>query len=445
MKHKKILFASMPLDGHFNPLTGLAMYLKEAGHDVRWYTGKIYGEKLSAMGIHHYPCKKALDVNQFNLEEMFPERTKMKNGVKKLKFDITNTFILRSTEFFADILELNREFNFDLMICDIAFTGLPFVKEKMNKRVISIGVFPITETSVDLAPNGLAMHPSTSYWGRKKQNILRFISDEVLFRSENQLIRRIFDQYGVQNIKGNLFDTLYRKSDLVLQIGSPGFEYQRSDLSKNIHFIGALLPYRKKQEMPFVPLNNLKDYNKVILVTQGTVEKDTRKLLQPTLNAFAGSNNLVIATTGGSCTAQLREQYKKFDNVIIEDFIPFREVMPMVDVFVTNGGYGGVMLGIEHKLPLVVSGIHEGKNEINARVGYFELGIDLKTETPSPEQIKQGVEEVLNNPKYRNNVNKLGLELSQYNSMLLCERFIAQLFNEDVDNSVAFMNNLHVA
>ena len=27
----KILFATMPFDGHFNPLTGVAMHLKAAG------------------------------------------------------------------------------------------------------------------------------------------------------------------------------------------------------------------------------------------------------------------------------------------------------------------------------------------------------------------------------------------------------------------------------
>ena len=35
----KILFASMPADGHFNPLTGVAVDLAERGHDVRWYAG----------------------------------------------------------------------------------------------------------------------------------------------------------------------------------------------------------------------------------------------------------------------------------------------------------------------------------------------------------------------------------------------------------------------
>ena len=31
----KILFATVPADGHFNPLTGITMHLKATGHEVR--------------------------------------------------------------------------------------------------------------------------------------------------------------------------------------------------------------------------------------------------------------------------------------------------------------------------------------------------------------------------------------------------------------------------
>ncbi len=54
----KILFATMPFDGHFNPLTGIAMHLKAAGHDVRWYTGPSYAAKLERLGIPHYPFRR---------------------------------------------------------------------------------------------------------------------------------------------------------------------------------------------------------------------------------------------------------------------------------------------------------------------------------------------------------------------------------------------------
>jgi len=83
--------------------------------------------------------------------------------------------------------------------------------------------------------------------------------------------------------------------------------------------------------------------------TQGTVEKDTSKLLVPTLEVFKNSDYLVVATTGGSGTKELQKKYAS-DNIIVEDFIPFSEVMPNADVYITNGGYGGVMLSIENKL-----------------------------------------------------------------------------------------------
>jgi UDP:flavonoid glycosyltransferase YjiC (YdhE family) len=46
---------------------------------------------------------------------------------------------------------------------------------------------------------------------------------------------------------------------------------------------------------------------------------------------------------------------------VIEDFIDFDFIMPRIDIYVTNGGYGGTLLAIEHALPMVVAGVNEGK------------------------------------------------------------------------------------
>jgi UDP:flavonoid glycosyltransferase YjiC (YdhE family) len=163
----------------------------------------------------------------------------------------------------------------------------------------------------------------------------------------------------------------------------------------------------------------------VILVTQGTVEKNVEKLLVPTLEAFKGSDTIVVATTGGSGTKGLQERYPQ-TNIIVEDFIPFADVMPYTDVYITNGGYGGIMLGIKNELPLVVAGVHEGKNEICARVGYFKLGVNLKTEKPSPSQLKKAVEEVFANNSYKKNVSRLAKEFAEYDSNEIISEFAAQ-------------------
>jgi len=422
MKQFKILIATIPFDGHFAPLTGLALHLKNSGHDVRWYTQEVYENKLTRFGITHYPFKRAVQYNQFNLDQIFSERLKYSGQIKRLNFDLQESFVNRAPEFFEDIKEINETFEFDILIADVMFTAIPLVKEKLKKPVISIGVLPLIETSKDLAPAGLGMTPADDLLGRLKQDVLRFLTDKVLFGKSHERFRKILADYGIE-AQGNTMDYLVRSSTFFLQSGTPGFEYKRSDLGKNIRYIGALLP-PKSLRKPAIDIEaKARQYKEVILVTQGTIEKNPDKLLVPVLEAYKNSDFLVIATTGGSKTEVLRQRYP-YANIIVEDFIPFDQVLPYASVFITNGGYGGVMLGIENEAPLLVAGVHEGKNEINARIGYFKLGVNLHTETPTAEQILQGVDEILQNSQYQKNVRSLGEEFRQYDSFELCEKYI---------------------
>jgi MGT family glycosyltransferase len=424
----KILFANVPADGHFNPLTGLAAHLKEAGCDVRWYTSVTYREKIQRMGIPFYPLKRAIDISaNTDIDKVFPERKNHKGMVSKLKFDMINAFILRSPEYFHDMEEIRNEFAFEVMICDNTFGAIPFVKERMNIPVLAIGVVPLTETSKELAPPGMGLTPSTSFWGKRKQSLLRYVANKFLFAKPNQVMHDLLKQYGIDAGKASIFDLLIRKSSFLLQSGTPGFEYARTDLGNNIRFLGPLLPHSsKKTNLKPWHHEKLRRYEKLILVTQGTVERDNSKLIVPMLEAFRDTEYLIVVTTGGSETQKLRETYEH-DNIIIEDFIPFDEVMPHADLYVSNGGYGGVLLAVQHGLPMVVAGVHEGKNEINARVGYFNLGINMKTEKPVPAKLKEAVEKVLWNESYAANVRKLNREFREYDPGALCADYVAEV------------------
>ncbi len=434
LQGKKVLFASFPADGHFNPMTGLAVHLKSIGCDVRWYTSPIYAPKLARIGVPHYTFKTAKDVNGENLEEVFPERRKIKGTIAKLRFDMIQAFILRGPEYYADIKDIYEEFPFHIVVADCAFAGIPFIADKLRIPVISIGVMPMLETSKDLPPPGLGMTPSYSFSGRIRQRILRYLADRILFGKPNKVMRQLLEEHGVDHMGLNVFDLIVRKSTLLLQSGTPGFEYYRSDLGNNIRFIGALLPHTSpKVKKPwFDP--RLNQYEKIIIVTQGTVERDTGKIIVPVLEAFKGTDTLVIATTGGSGTAELKEKYPQ-QNLIIEDFIAFGDVMPYADAYITNGGYGGVMLGIANRLPLVVAGMNEGKNEINARIGYFGLGINLRTERPKPQQVRKAVEKVLQDKRYMENVSKLAKEFDGYDPRELGAYYIDFVLKRKVAGS----------
>ena len=426
---KKILFASMPAEGHVNPLTGLAKYLQAKGADVRWYTGASYAPKMNKLGIALFPFNRATDFMSADLGELLPDREKIKGQVKKLVYDMIHVFIRQAPKFIDDLKDIRKEFAFDLVVAECTFTAIPIIKKVFQVPVVGVGIVPLTETSRDLPPMGLGMTPSYTIAGKIKQQFLRFITDKVLFRQANLASYEILDSYGVEHSRSNMFDFNVKSSDLYLQSGTPGFEYRRSDMGTNIKFIGSLLPYSSGNKFTAWSDIRLNQYEKIIVVTQGTVEKDVEKLLVPTLEAYKGTDTLVICTTGGSQTDELRIRFPQ-SNIIIEDFIPFDSIMPYAKVYITNGGYGGVMLGIENKLPMVVAGVHEGKNEICARIGYFKLGINLKTERPTPAQIKKAAEKILSSSVYNKNVQRLGKEFRQYHPGELSASYISALLHK---------------
>jgi len=425
LKGKRILFCNVAADGHFNPMTGLAKYLQQLGCDVRWFAAPMYAKKLEKLGIHHYAYVNTLDVNQDNLEVLFPERKVITDPGAKLDFDMIHMFADRGPERFEDIKLIYETFPFDVFIADSMVTAIPFVKSLMNIPVVSIGIIPLPEASADVAPYGLALFPPVNDEERARYTELRGLMKNVVLKASTDRFDELLNNYQVPHNRELLFDVLIQESSLYLQIGTPSFEYKRSDIGKNVRFIGALYPYTEEKKTTAWYDERLKKYKKVILLTQGTVEKDVDKLIVPALEAFKDTDVLVVTATANNQTAGLRARFPQ-ENIIIEDYIPFDEIMPYAGVFVTNGGYGGTLLSIKNKLPIVAAGIHEGKNEVCARIGYFNLGVNLGTDRPTSAQVKEAVEKVLGDGSYRENVIKLSEELGKYEALEECAGYVAE-------------------
>ena len=72
-----------------------------------------------------------------------------------------------------------------------------------------------------------------------------------------------------------------------------------------------------------------------------------------------------------------------------------------MDVLVTNGGYGSVNQAMSFGIPLVTAGMTEDKADVNARVAWSGVGINLATNEPTQEALRDAVRTVLDRPAYR--------------------------------------------
>jgi UDP:flavonoid glycosyltransferase YjiC (YdhE family) len=420
----KFLFATMPFDGHFNPLTSIAMHLKAQGHDVRWYAGQSYAGKLADLDIPHFHFQRAREVSGDNIAELFPERASLK-GPKLLSFDLEQVFVANVEHHFHDILEAREAFPFDALVCDPGFYAAHLIAAKLNPRVYTVGVGPLVGLPEDPPP----------FFGLKPA---RTVVDKVVHRVAGALLNstmkrgvktynRVLAMEGLPPIEiGDFLELTRTCATDYFQSGVPGFEYPRRSLPANVKFVGPLLPFKKGPMQPPQELEQkLQRYRSVIVVSQGTVDNsDADKLFVPALEALKGGPHLVVATTGGKNTAELRRRYPQ-DNVVVEDFVDFGPLFEHTDLFICNGGYGSILLALSNGVPVLSAGVREGKNDINARIDYFGFGIDLKTERPTPAKIAKGVARVLGEKRFAQNVARVRAEFETYRPLDLIDGFVS--------------------
>jgi UDP:flavonoid glycosyltransferase YjiC (YdhE family) len=421
----KFLFATMPFDGHFNPLTSIAVHLKAQGHDVRWYAGPSYAGKLADLDIPHFQFQRAREVSGENIAELFPERARLK-GPKLLSFDLEQVFVANVEHHYHDILEARETFPFDALLCDPGFYAAHLIAAKLNPRVYTVGVGPLVGLSGE-PPPFFGLKPARTIVDKMVHRVARALLTSTM-RQGVKTYNRALAAEGLPPVAvGDFVELTRRCATYYFQSGVPGFEYPRRSLPTNVKFVGPLLPYKAgTRQLPFELEQKLQRYRSVIVVSQGTVDNtDPEKLFVPALEALKGGSHLVVATTGGKNTADLRRRYPE-ENVVVEDFVDFGLLFGHTDLFICNGGYGSILLALSNGVPVLSAGVREGKNDINARVDYFGFGVDLKSEGPTPAKIAKSVTRILTDERFARNVARVRAEFETYRPLDLIDGLMSE-------------------
>lgn len=401
----RILFGSNPASGHVRPGLPVARELVARGHEVLWLTSPRFREGVERTGARLVPFSAGLDYDEADLDASFPGRADL-SGVRQLQYDFRALFIDTVPGHVADLRALADSAPVDAVVMESSFLAGSILAEERRLPWAVYGIAPLTSRSTDCAPMGLGLLPRDDALGRLRNRALNLLVEKVVFASAQRRFQRVRADLGLRRSEHFLLDYTSALAPLYIQGTIPEFEYPRRDLPASVRFVGALLPEPPGGSPLPAWWDELVLDRPVVLVTQGTVKVDPALLLEPTIAAMADADVLLVGTTGGVPPEQVRRR-QPAHNVRLETFIPFADLLPYVDVVVTNGGYGGTQQALAHGIPVVAAGVTEGKNEVAARVGWSGAGIDLGTEHPAPTKIRAAVHAVLHQPSYRDRAREL--------------------------------------
>jgi UDP:flavonoid glycosyltransferase YjiC (YdhE family) len=431
----RYLLAASPLAGHVMPMLAIGAGLRRNGHDVTFLCASRYQEASRRRGMTAVPLPEAARPRPT------PRRSTAWNPPKLIglwrsgRADMRSVFIDPLVAQYGALRNALDSSDFDAVLVDVAFTGaLPMlISDRSRPPVAVCGVGPLTLSSIDTPPFGIGWHPRPGV----DYGAMNWFVQHVLFADVQARLNSALRNVGAG--RSPVFLTDWPKlADRVLQLTVPATEYPRSELPSSVVFTGPV-PAESVSDLvdPSAWRTRLQTTRTVVHVTQGTWDnRDHGQLIRPTLEALADRDDvLVVATTGLPDQPGFSGAVPR--NAWITDYIPYDELLPHVDVMITNGGYGGVQQALGHGIPLILAGRTADKPEIAARIEFIGAGIDLKTDRPSAATIGDAVRRILSTDGYRDAARKVGSAMAETTPLETIAHTLAQLDTEDLVRPLA--------
>ncbi|TVY82803.1 UDP-glucosyltransferase A1 [Lachnellula suecica] len=424
-----VLVCSTPVSGHIIPMRTIAKDLVARGYDVCFVTGSGYRQYVETIGASFVPVQGYGDFHDLRARELDPDWLtfeKTLEGPGHFIHDLVHIFckslpsqyeaLQRALKLLNDkhpgrpVIVLTESLNFAAL--PIKF-GAPGIRPA---GTIAIGLNPVLLTSIDHPPFGLGLPPDSSPEGQERNKLANETQKQVFSLAQSAYGEALMS-VGAREPDIFLLDALYVLPDRFVQMCTPSAEYPRSDAPKTLRWAGGY-PKAVRDLNPTRPSwwdeitsNTTK---KIVFVCQGTVCPDFNQLVVPTMTAFKDRSDIIVVVALAKEGATLPADVSVPSNCKVVDYIPYDELLPYCDVFITTGGYGSYQRALKNGTPLVVAATTEEKPETAMRAEFIGVAVNLRTSFPSVKQLQEAVDEVLSNKKYKTKAAEIQAEIATF-------------------------------
>lgn len=409
----KAVFFTLPHYGHINPNIGLVEELVKRGDQLICYSSIAFKEIIEATGAEFKEYK--VDVEALFFKKDIPKVTATE--IEPVEDNIP-TAISKCFESVEMVFKVGRE-----------------VYMKHCKEIVELGVDYI-------------IYDTYAKWGMlfaHKLNIpsvcceSSFVMTEHVFNNSiKYFITYLMKSKTIDNITPNdINQTLnclkFNNKRIQRKLGMKNFSYSGyfySEYLNIVYLVEDIQPCIKNisDKFAFVGFdvdrfNNKKLINKLnkecvskkdgvplIYMSRGTIhEKEAVDIFNKCINVLGQVNCNAIISTGGFT---YKNQFNNLpSNVKLFDFVDQKQILQDASIFITHGGITGVREAISNSVPMIFYPEATDQYISAEQIEKFGAGIWLKKRPLNCDELKYSVNEILNKPKYVENINALKAKL----------------------------------
>ncbi len=420
----KIIILAEPAEGHINPFMPIMVQLIVRGHEVVCITGEKFRSRVEGIGAVFQALPEKWDPKEQEAYDFFPELKNLK-GLAQIKYYLKHIMYAQVPDVLACLSSVLKDFPAVVIISDTFMLAGNWITELGGPPSVRLSVIPLSLPEKDMAPFGLGLLPGNSWITKLKNNILSVVFEKILFKDVQNYANNIRKTVDLPVFDQSFFIKGYQIPNLVLHTSTPKFEYPRKAYPANFRFIGPVIVPPNEQFIPPEWWSMLQQDLPVILITQGTVARNQDDLIMPAIAALKNEKLIMVVVPFNE--GDIKDLPK---NTYTAPYLPFGNLLPHVDIMISNGGFGGTQNALAHGIPVIISGATEDKMEVAARIEYSGAGINLGKQKITSEMLKKAVTQVLNDPSFKQKAKALQVDFAQYYAPALAVSYIENLIEE---------------
>jgi MGT family glycosyltransferase len=372
----RLLAYTSPAPGQLYPVVDTLLELLRRGHEVHLVTSPSEVGRLGALGLRTSAVDPNIDANDL---DDWKARTQL-DALRRIMrwYEANHPFEI------ADMRRAIENVRPDALIVDVQSEGAGYVAEASGLPWAMYCPYPPAFRSVDAPPHGMGWQPASGPLGRARDRIWhklgeRLLAPHVAVRNEVRA--------GLGLPPLSHLDDQWRSADRFLAFTAEPYEYPRSDWPASVRLVGP-----GTWEPPSEPPAWLAaETRPIVLVTASTAYQADERLIATALEAFAGEDVALVATTAATDPAS----FSAPSNARVERFLPHGAIIDRAACVVSHGGQGTTQRALAAGVPVCVVPFCRDQFDVARRVEIAGAGVRLHHKRLKPRRLRAAVDEAI--------------------------------------------------
>lgn len=407
----RVLFCCWPFEGHVFPQLSIARAVRAAGGEAAFFTERQFGSVVETEGATLFGFGRVEAA-----WSAVRERERAVGGRRQSLRVAHQAFREWLVETIPDQVEELRavmaEWEPDVIVTDAFMWGPSLVLREAAPIPVALAS-PLIYAALpgpDAGPPGSGLGPPLDARGRALAwGVSR--GTELAARGLRGRLDEIRAGYGLGSMGCGVNEFLGRLP-LYLVLSIPELDHNRWDLPAGVQYVGPCLWHPPQPPDASDWLETLRTDRPWVHVTDGTSHFQDPFVLRAAVQGLSGADAEVIITHGRERRVEDFAPGPPAANIHLTRWVSHDSLLPRCAALVTTGGAGSTMAGMRAGIPLVLVPTTWDKPDNARRIVDAGAGIIVRPRHCSPKRLREAIEEVLENPTYREAAQKYARKLA---------------------------------